>query len=233
MQQVIQIQTVPAGFPIGKPLRRVVEARERDPLRSRILRRVEYRCASFGVSKQHDGSRTFRHRRFAEQRAGAIGYRGRNRHADRIQIGQKPRFGVHIGIAPLAPARHSQDKARVIRRTDGKAVVEAALQQKAFQRFRQIVMGGNERRHGVGGRRGVGHPKHFRLGGGHGDDLITTRRRDQSGPCPTAHGTFKNPRKRARPPRTGSPFSVKPGNRARNREIAIAPSSRASAIPAH
>ena len=101
MQQVIQIQPVPAGFPIGKPLGRVVEARERDPLRSRILRRIEIRCASFGVSKQHDGSRTFRHRRFAEQRAGAIGYRGRNRHADRIQIGQKPGFGVYIGIAPL------------------------------------------------------------------------------------------------------------------------------------
>jgi hypothetical protein len=49
----------------------------------------------------------------------------------------------------------------------------------------------------------------------------------------TAQGTLKNPRKRARPPRTGEPFSAYDGNRAKNREIAMAPSSRASAIPAH
>src|SRR5712664_1955174 len=70
MQEVVQIQSIAAGFSIGEILRSVVDARERHALRSRILRRVELWRTAFGVAKEYCWTWTFRHVRFAKQGAG-------------------------------------------------------------------------------------------------------------------------------------------------------------------
>src|SRR3979490_563341 len=127
MQETAQIQPVSTGFSIRESLRRSMDARERHALRSRILRRVELWWTTFGVAKQHYGTRTFRHGRFAKQGAGTIRYRGRNRHSGRIQIGEKPGFGIHIGVATATPALHPQHVAGLVRGAAGKAAVTAAL----------------------------------------------------------------------------------------------------------
>src|SRR5260221_13935265 len=51
IQEVVQIQSIAAGFSIGEILLSVVDARERPSLRSRILPRVELWRTAFGVAK--------------------------------------------------------------------------------------------------------------------------------------------------------------------------------------
>jgi hypothetical protein len=104
MQEMVQIQPVSTGFSVREILRSGMDARECHALRSRILRRVKHWRTTFGVAKQHCWTRTFRHDRFAKQGTGTIRYRGRNRYSGRIQIGEKPGFGIHIGVATATPA---------------------------------------------------------------------------------------------------------------------------------
>jgi hypothetical protein len=104
MQKMVQIQSIAAGLSVRKILRRVMQACERNALRSRILRRVQFRRTTLGVVKQHRGTRALRHRRCTKQRASTARDRGRNRYAGRIQIGEKPGFGSDVGVATAAPA---------------------------------------------------------------------------------------------------------------------------------
>lgn len=63
----------------------------------------------------------------------------------------------------------------------GKTVIESALEQDAFQRRRQIVIGSNKRRDRIGGRRGVHRREQFALRCNH---LNTLSQRKNAGGMP-------------------------------------------------
>jgi hypothetical protein len=76
-------------------------------------------------------------------------------------------------------ARNSQYIASTIRRADGKTVIEAALEQDAFQRRRQIAIGGNKRRDRISGRRGVHRREQFALRCNHLNTLSQRKNADE------------------------------------------------------
>ena len=148
MQEMIQIQAVTAGLPTGVVFRGRVDASQRYALCPRVSRCASLWPSALDMAEQHHWTPSFRQKSAGKQRAIPRRHRSSNRHANLVQVSQKLGFRGDVGLTASSPTRQPQYVALAVRSPHLEAVVEAAMQKRAFDRARQLIPRSQETAHG-------------------------------------------------------------------------------------